>query len=148
MRQFSDTVRTTKPGGSSSARGCTSRLELDRQQVVAHYDARAGREAALESDKRGLGLAVLRKRKLAAQKLVVLLVGLAHNVPIGARRLASLGIGRLVQEGWAIPGRVKLPPEGPRRIRLRRAHSRAREVGRPRRPFLGPSEREPLALWD
>lgn len=142
-----------RPGGYSYAMVCTSRLELDMQRVVAHYDARAGMAADLKSDKRGLGLAVLRKRTLAAQKLVVLLVGLAHNVLVwarhwlsqGARRLASLGIVRLIQEVWAIPGRVKLTPEGLRRVRLRRAHPRAREVCRALRPLLGPSET--LALW-
>ena len=35
---------------------------------------RAGIEADLKSDKGGLGLAVIRKRRLAAQRLVVLLM--------------------------------------------------------------------------
>ena len=48
--------------------------------VVDHYDGRAGIEADLKGDKRGLGLAVIRKRRLAAQMLVVLLMQLAHNV--------------------------------------------------------------------
>jgi hypothetical protein len=58
----------------------TTRVELEMLAVVDHYDGRAGIEAELKSDKRGLGLAVIRKRRLAAQMLVVLLVQLAHNV--------------------------------------------------------------------
>ncbi len=42
--------------------------------VVDHYDDRAGIEADLKGDKGGLGLAVIRKRRLAAQMLVVLLM--------------------------------------------------------------------------
>ena len=153
-RQYA--VRTPseeKPGGFYHAVLCTSRLELDMQQVVAHYDARAGMEADLKSDKRGLGLAVVRKRKLAAQKLVVLLLGLAHNVLIWARRwltqsaprLASFGIVRLVQQVWAIPGRVKFTPEGLQRVRLKRAHPQAHEVCRGLRPFL--AQGETLGFW-
>ncbi len=83
---------------------------------MADYDDRAGMEADLKSDKRGLALAVLRKRRLVAQTVVVLLGELAHNVLIWARgwlakaapRLQGYGIVRLVQEVWAVPGRVKL----------------------------------------
>lgn len=53
--------------------------------VVEHYDGRAGMEADLKSDKQGLGLAVIRKRLLPAQKMVVLLVQLAHNLLMWAR---------------------------------------------------------------
>src|SRR5215467_6139139 len=90
----------------------------------------------MESDKRGLALAVIRKRRLVAQTVVVRLSELAHNVLVWARgwlaqaapRLRSYGVVRLVQEVWAVPGRVKRsraadpagaltssPPFGPRR---------------------------------
>jgi hypothetical protein len=94
-------------------------------------------EADLKSDKHGLGLAVIRKRLLPAQKLVVLLVELAHNILIWARswlgehapRLYEYGIVRLIEQVWAIPGRVKLTAqEGVVRVRLRRLHPRARDV--------------------
>jgi hypothetical protein len=102
----------------------TSRTDLSMTGVVEHYDGRAGMEADLKSDKQGLGLAVIRKRLLPAQKLVVLLVELAHNILIWARswlaehapRLLEYGIVRLIGQVWAIPGRVKLsdaaPPPG------------------------------------
>ena len=86
------------------------------QTVVTDYDRRAGMEADLKSDKRGLALAVIRKRRLVAQTVVVLLVELAHNVLVWARdwlaqaapRLRSYSIVRLVQGVWAVPGRIKL----------------------------------------
>jgi hypothetical protein len=49
-------------------------------QVVDHYDGRAGIEADLKGDKHGLGLATIRKHRLSAQKMVILLMQLAHTV--------------------------------------------------------------------
>jgi hypothetical protein len=115
----------------------TSRTDLSMTGVVEHYDGRAGMEADLKSDKHGLGLAVIRKHLLPAQKLVVLLVQLAHNILIWARswlskhapRLHEYGIVRLIGQVWAIPGRVKLTEqEGVVRVRLRQEHPRARDV--------------------
>jgi hypothetical protein len=115
----------------------TSRTDLTMTGVVEHYDGRAGMEADLKGDKHGLGLAVIRKQRLPAQKLVVLLVELAHNILIWARfwlsqhapRLCSYGIVRLIGQVWAVPGRVKLiEQEGVVRVRLRREHPRARDV--------------------
>jgi hypothetical protein len=115
----------------------TSRTDLTMRGVVGHYDGRAGMEADLKSDKHGLGLAVIRKHLLPAQNLVVLLVELAHTILIWARswlsqhapHLRAYGIVRLIEQVWAVPGRVKLTAqEGVVRVRLRRAHPRAREV--------------------
>jgi hypothetical protein len=151
-RQYA--VRTPaakKPGGWYHAVLFTTREDLTMEQAVDHYDARAGIEADLKSDKHGLGLARLRKRKLAAQRVLVLLSALAHNVLLWARRwlapvaprLTGLGIVRLVREVWAIPGRVKLlgaSPGYPVRIRLRLAHPRAADVGRGLRSLLDATE--------
>jgi hypothetical protein len=63
----------------------TSRTDLTMTGVVEHYDGRAGMEADLKSDKHGLGLAMIRKHQLPAQKMVVLLVELAHTILIWAR---------------------------------------------------------------
>lgn len=73
-------------GGSYHAVVFTSRPDLDMMGVVEHYDGRAGMEADLKSDKHGLGLAIIRKHLLPAQKLVVLLVELAHNILLWARQ--------------------------------------------------------------
>ncbi len=45
-----------------------------------------------------------------------------------APRLSRFGIVRLVQEVWAVPGRVKLFGDHVTRVRLRPEHPRARDV--------------------
>ncbi len=122
----------------------TSRTDLSMQAVVDHDDGRAGMEADLKGDKQGLGLATIRKHRLAAQKIVILLMQLAHNVLLWARRwlskavphLNDYGIVRLISQVWAIPGRLKLIDQQVQRIRLRPAHPRTREVCRGFRPLL------------
>src|ERR687886_143631 len=114
----------------------TSRVELPMQAAVDRDDGRAAMEAEIKGDKHGLGLGVLRKRKLAAQELLGLLGQLAHNVLIwartwlaeGAPRGACLGIVRLVRDVWAIPGRVTLVGTQVQRIHLCALHPRARDV--------------------
>jgi hypothetical protein len=84
-----DAVRTPskeKAGGYYQAVLFTTHAALQMRAVVDQYDDRAGSEADLKGDKGGLGLAVIRKRRLAAQMLVVLLMQLAHNVLIWARQ--------------------------------------------------------------
>jgi hypothetical protein len=110
--------------------------DLSMREVVQEYDQRAAMEADLKEDKHGLALAVIRKRRFPAQKIVILLMQLAHNVLIWAREwlapqaphLHTYGIVRLIREVWAIPGHIKLTEQGVLRIRLRRAHPRARDV--------------------
>jgi len=122
----------------------TSRTELSMQEVVDHYDGRAGMEADLKGDKQGLGLATIRKHRLSAQKIVILLMQLAHNVLLWTRqwlsqavpRLEEYGIVRLISQLWAIPGRVKLTGKDLARVRLRWEHPRAREVCQGFRPLL------------
>ncbi len=128
----------------------TSRMDLSMLGVVEHYDGRAGMEADLKGDKHGLALAVIRKQRLPAQKLVVLLIQLAHNVLLWARQwlaknaplLLQYGIVRLIQQVWAIPGRIKLTDKGVQRVRLRRAHPRARDVCCGFRPLLANTQLE------
>jgi hypothetical protein len=145
LRQYA--VRTPskeQEGGYCHAVVFTNRTDLSMMGVVEHYDGRAGMEADLKSDKHGLGLAVIRKHLLPAQKMVVLLVELAHNILLWARewlgehasRLHQYGIVRLIQQVWAIPGRVKLTDKGVQRVRLRGAHPRARDVCCGFRPLL------------
>jgi uncharacterized protein YbgA (DUF1722 family) len=65
------------------------------QTVVTDYDGRAGMEADLKSEKHGLALAVIRKRRLGAQTIVVLLVELAHKVLVWARDWLAQAAPRL-----------------------------------------------------
>src|SRR5919202_4774760 len=126
----------------------TSRVDLPMQAVVDRYDGRAAMEADLKSDKHGLGLGVVRQRKLAAHQMLGLLGQLAHNVVIwartwlaaGAPRLASLGIVRLGRDVWAIPGRVKLVGAQVQRVRLCALHPRARDVCAGLRHLIPPSQ--------
>lgn len=130
------TVCEKAKGGYRYTVFVTSRTDLEPLQVLAHYDGRAGMEADLKSDKHGLGLAAMRKGKMAAQTIVVLLTQMAHNVLLWARRwlvaavpaLGELGIVRQVREVWAIPGRVKRIDGTIRRVRLRRRHPRTHQV--------------------
>ncbi len=121
----------------------TRRMDLGLLAGAEHYDARAGREADLTGDQRGLGLGVRRQQQLAAQRLGGLLGQWAHNVLIWARRwlaqqaprLSHFGIVRLVQEVWAVPGRVKLIGDCVIPVRLRPEHPRARDVCQGLRPL-------------
>jgi hypothetical protein len=147
------TPSAKKPEGYQYAVVVSSRLELSMLGVIDHYDGRAGMEAELKSDKRGLGLGTLRKGRLAAQQMVVLLTTLAHNVLVwshrwlarGAPRLARFGIVRLIQEVWAVPGRVKLIDGEIRRVRFRPEHPRAWDVYRGLVPFC--SAGQTLGFW-
>jgi hypothetical protein len=137
VRQFA--VRTPSQdheSGYDTAVLFTTRTDLEQRAVVDHYDDRAGMEADLKGDKHGLALGVIRKQWFGAQQVVVLLIGLAHNLLIWSRRwladavprVGACGIVRLVQEVWAVPGRVKVTTEGICRVRLTRQHPRARDV--------------------
>ena len=136
-----------REGGYAYAVVFSSRTDLSMRQVVEEYDKRAGMEADLKGDKHGLALAVIRKRRFPAQKIVILLMQLAHNVLIWARgwltphapHLHAYGIVRLIREVWAIPGRIKVTEQGVLRVRLRQAHPRARDVCKGFLPLLANS---------
>jgi hypothetical protein len=143
-RQYA--VRTPsreKPDGMYYAVLVTT-LELGPQEAVDAYDARAGMENDFKGDKHGLGLRARRKRKLVAQEMVVLLVGLVHNLLVwlrrwlarGDSRLGKLGVVRLVREVWAVPGRVTFRRCHLTRVSLARAHPLACYVRRGLRALL------------
>jgi hypothetical protein len=149
LRQYAvRTPSTQTKSGYCQAVLFTTRTDLSMTEVVDQYDGRAGMEADLKGDKRGLGLGVIRKHRLPAQMVVVLLTQLAHNVLIWARgwlaerapRLRRCGIVRLIQEVWAVPGRVKVRAAQVQRVRLCRAHPQARDVCTGLRPLLSPSQ--------
>lgn len=153
-RQYA--VRTPsedKPGGMYYA-VLVSTLDLSPQGAVDAYDARAGMENDFKADKHGLGLRARRKRRLAAQEMVVLLVGLAHNLLVWLRgwlaggdpHLGKLGIVRLVREVWAVPGRVTFRHRRLARVNLTRAHPLARHVRRGLRALLRAASCESITL--
>jgi hypothetical protein len=89
------TPSTEHKGGYYYAVVFTSRTDLSMMGVVEQYDGRAGMEADLKGDKHGLALAVIRKQRLPAQQMVVLLIQLAHNVLLWARQWLAKNAPRL-----------------------------------------------------
>ena len=74
---------------------CSLRTDLCMTQVVDQYYGSTGMEADLKGDKYGLGLATIRKHRLAAKKILNLLMQLAHNVLLWAHRWLSKTVPRL-----------------------------------------------------
>jgi Transposase DDE domain group 1 len=54
--------------------------DLSAEQIAKLYDERAGMEAGIKGDKRGLGIENRRKKSFHAQEALVLLAQLAHNL--------------------------------------------------------------------
>jgi hypothetical protein len=114
----------------------SSRTEFTGTELIAHYDCRAGIEADLKSDKRGIGMATIRKHQLAAQRVILLLIDLVHNILTWARewlatycpRLAGFGIVRLIRDIWGIPGRVKITGHTITHISLRKGYPHTNEL--------------------
>jgi hypothetical protein len=106
-------------------------VELRAWEIAKLYDGRAGMEADIKGEKRGLGIEKRRKKSFLAQEAVVLLAQLAHNLLAWFKRwflagtaASGLGVERLVREVLAMPGevrtgrwrtkvRLKLPPLHP-----------------------------------
>lgn len=87
--------------------------EWTQAEILWHYDDRGACETEIQADKMGLRLERRRKKHLAAQEALVLLVDLAHNVLAWTRLwmalpapLAGFGALRLVEDVLAIPGRL------------------------------------------
>jgi hypothetical protein len=90
---------------------------VDHQAVtlayVRFYDQRGGGvETAFKDDKQGVGLTKRSKKRIAAQQMLVLLSGLAHNVIVWARewlrahepKVRRYGVQRLVRDVFHISG--------------------------------------------
>lgn len=101
----------------------TTLVDLSASQIAKLYDGRAGMEADIKGDKRGLGVEKRRKKSFWAQEALVLLAQLAHNLLIWFKRwflegtaAAKLGVERLVREVMAMPAEVRV---GRRRMKVR-----------------------------
>jgi hypothetical protein len=96
--------------------------DLCADEIAKLYDSRAGLEAGIKGDKRGLGIEKRRKKSFFAQEALALLAQLAHNVLVyfkewllGATDAArKLGAERLVREVMAMPAQVKMGRRGNR----------------------------------
>lgn len=88
---------------------------------VALYDQRGGGvETSFKEDKQGLGITKRSKKRFAAQRVLVALGALAHNVLVWAKRwlqeqvpsLSRYGVKRLVRDVFGIAGQVELNADG------------------------------------
>ena len=117
------------------------------------YDQRGGGiESSFGQDKSGLGITKRNKKRFQAQRLLMLLGSLAHNLLIWARRwlaagspeqaarLQHYGIKRLIRDLAHIRGIVSFDEQGRlQRITLSRASSLSKLMLLPLRQLLAPS---------
>jgi hypothetical protein len=113
-------ISTLEPGDVFRLLGRPER-DLSEPQLVAlayaeFYDKRGGAiEIEIKEDKQGFGMTKRRKKRGAAQAMVVLLNQLAHNVLVWARRwlselapqLSHYGVLRLVRDLLHVSGMVE-----------------------------------------
>lgn len=104
-------------------------LEWTPAEIIRHYDDRGAGETEIQADKMGLRLEQRRKKHLAAQEALVLLVDLAHNLLAWARRwmalpapFASFGALRLVEDVFCMPGRLIFNQNQLVEVQLSRSH--------------------------
>ncbi len=100
--------------------------DLDVDGIATLYDGRAGMEAEIKGDKRGLGLEKRRKKSFHAQEALVLLSQLAHNLLawfkrrfLGGTKAEKLGVERLVREVLAMPAQVRVGRRSKKKLRLK-----------------------------
>ena len=93
----------------------TTFTHLEAEGIATLYDGRAGMEADIKGDKRGLGIEKRRKKSFHAQEAVVLLSQLAHNLLVwferrflGGTKAEGLGMERLLREVMAMPAEVRV----------------------------------------
>jgi hypothetical protein len=103
---------------------------------MACYDNRGGAEVEqFRNDKNGLHLAARRKRRLSAQKALVLLTDLAHNLLADFQHTALVGTKfegfgpkRIVRDLLTIPGKLVFDGSQLKRIELLDTHQHAKEL--------------------
>jgi hypothetical protein len=101
-----------------------------KQAFMKAYDLRGGAEVEqFRGDKQGLHLSARRKQRLVAQKALVLLTDLAHNLLADFRYRALLdspfadwGLKRIVRDLLAVPGRLYVQDGQLKRIELLTTH--------------------------
>ena len=128
------------------------RVHDERAVLLAYayfYDQRGGAiEIENKEDKQGLGLTKRSKKKFDAQRMVMLLGSLAHNVIVWARRwmsgievkLARFGVLRLVRDVLGVSGCVELERTAIKRIILNRAAPQVRGIARALAELLKPQQ--------
>lgn len=104
--------------------------------LMAKYDDRGGAEVEqFRNDKNGLHLAARRKRRFPAQKALILLTDLTHNLladfhhaALTGTRYEGFGPKRMVRDLLAIPGRLTFEGTQLKRIDLLESHPHAKNM--------------------
>lgn len=107
-----------------------------KQALMKRYDQRGGAEIEqFRSDKDGLHLSARRKQRFAAQKALILLTDLVHNLlaDFQCRALldspfAAWGLKRIVRDLLAVPGRLHFRSGQLKRIELLASHPYADDL--------------------
>ena len=107
-----------------------------KRALMNRYNQRGGAEIEqFRADKDGLHLSARRKRRFVAQKALILLTDLAHNLladfhnrALVDSRFATWGLKRIVRDLLAVPGRLHFRSGQLKRIELLAAHPYADEL--------------------
>jgi len=107
-----------------------------KRALMARYNQRGGAEIEqFRADKSGLHLSVRRKRQFVAQKALILLTDLAHNLladfhrrALADSRFADWGLKRIVRDLLAVPGWLYFESGQLKRIELLASHPYADEL--------------------
>jgi len=107
-----------------------------KRALMDRYNQRGGAEIEqFRADKSGLHLSARRKRSFVAQKALILLTDLAHNLladfhcrALADSRFAEWGLKRIVRDLLAVPGRLHFRSGQLKRIELLASHPYADEL--------------------
>jgi hypothetical protein len=107
-----------------------------KRALMDRYNQRGGAEIEqFRADKSGLHLSARRKRSFVAQKALILLTDLAHNLladfhsrGLADSRFAEWGLKRIVRDLLAVPGRLHFRLGQLKRIELLASHPFADEL--------------------
>ena len=107
-----------------------------KRRLMDRYNQRGGAEIEqFRADKSGLHLSARRKRSFAAQKSLILLTDLAHNLladfqrrALADSRFAAWGLKRIVRDLLTVPGRLYFHSGQLKRIELLASHPYAEEL--------------------
>lgn len=125
----------TQGGECKQALVVCSVEDWSAREVIEAYDDRGACETEIQADKAGLQLGRRRKKRAAAQEVLILLTDVAHNLLAWMRPhlfpsgpLAKMGTTQLTQDVLAIPGRLIFQGQQLAEVQLNERHPYAAEV--------------------
>lgn len=130
-------VKRRLPKGKLRHSYYVTTLSFPSKRALMHrYNQRGGAEIEqFRADKDGLHLSARRKQRFVAQKALILLTDLAHNLladfhhrALAHSRFADWGLKRIVRDLLAVPGRLYFRSGQLKRIELLAAHPYADEL--------------------